>query len=507
MTHTPRLYNGRDTILFLSGMARRFFLTAAMAVGFSGVAAQRLTLTNVIAIARENSLDAQIARYSYMGSYWQYRSAKAQLMPSVNVGGKLGGFNHSVVEARDPETGRVNLVNNNTMTNSVTLSVDQQIAATGGKVSLQSYLYRLDQFTYNEKTYNSQPLRISYTQPLRSFNTLKWERKTAPVEYRIAERTYVAALEDITIKAALLFFNVLSAQSDYKQSVQTVGDRERLYEVAQKRLALTTTTKSEVLQMELSLLNARMAVTKNKLTLDDAMYELFSFLRVSDYSRAELVPPYTVPDMTVGVDEVLQKAIANSPHSLEQRLQMLQAEKELAQAKSTRGIQMTLSSELGFTQTGNNIGAAYSRLRDNEIIGLSLSLPIFDWGVSRGKVKMAQARLDMVRTKVEQTHQDYMQDLRKKVTQFNAQPQQCRNALRAQDIAEERYEITRRRYETGSVSVTDLNTAQQEMESAKAQYISQLKTFWNDYYTLQKSTLYDWQRGRDLTVDFDELMK
>lgn len=469
--------------------------------------AQQLTLSDAITIACENSLDAQISRYSYMSSYWQYRSFKAQLMPSVNIGGKLGGFNHSVVEARDPETGRVNLVNNNTMTNSVTLSVDQQIAATGGKVSLQSYLYRLDQFTYNEKTYNSQPLRISYTQPLRSFNTLKWEKKTAPVEYRIAERTYITALQDITIKVTQLFFNVLSAQSDYRQSMQTVSDRERLYDVAQKRLALTTTTKSEVLQMELSLLNARMAVTKNKITLDDAMYELFSYLRVTDYSRAELIPPYTVPDMTVSVDEVLQKAITNSSHSLEQKLQMLQAEKELAQAKSSRGIQMTLSSELGFTQTGHTMDEAYSRLRDNEIIGLSLSLPIFDWGVSRGRVKMAQARLDMVRTKVEQTHMDYMQDLRKKVTQFNAQPQQCRNALRAQDIAEERYEITRRRYETGAISVTDLNTAQQEMESAKAQYLSQLKTFWSDYYALQKSTLHDWQSGRDITVDFDELMK
>ena len=176
-------------------------------------------------------------------------------------------------------------------------------------------------------------MRISYTQPLRSFNTLKWEKKTAPVEYRIAERTYITALQDITIKVTQLFFNVLSAQSDYRQSMQTVSDRERLYDVAQKRLALTTTTKSEVLQMELSLLNARMAVTKNKITLDDAMYELFSYLRVTDYSRAELIPPYTVPDMTVSVDEVLQKAITNSSHSLEQKLQMLQAEKELAQAK------------------------------------------------------------------------------------------------------------------------------------------------------------------------------
>ena len=111
------------------------------------VCAQQLTLANAITIAQENSLDAQIARYSFMGSYWQYRSFKAQMLPSLNLSGGLGGFNHSVIETRDYETGRVNQVNNNTMTNSVTLSMDQEIVATGGKVSLQSYLYRLDQFT------------------------------------------------------------------------------------------------------------------------------------------------------------------------------------------------------------------------------------------------------------------------------------------------------------------------------------------------------------------------
>ena len=419
----------------------------------------------------------------------------------------LGNFNHSVVEARDPETGRVNQVNNNTMTNYLTLSLDQKIAATGGTVSLQSYLYRLDQFDYKEKTYNSQPLRISYTQSLRSFNALKWDKKTAPVEYQMAERNYISALQDITIRVTSLFFSVLAAQSDYKQSLATVEDRERLYEISKSRLNLTTTTKSEVLQMELSLLNARMAVKKNKITLDEAMYDLFSYLRLTDYEHAELMPPYTIPDILINADDVLQKAINNSSHSLDQKLQLLEAQKNLAQAKSSKGIQMTLSSEIGFSQTGNTINTAYSRLKDNEIIGLSLSLPIFDWGVSKGRVKMAQAQLDVVKTQLEQSHLDYMQNLRKKVMQFNIQPTQCKDALRAQEIAVERYEITRKRYEAGGISVTELNTAQQEMESAKAQYIVQLSSFWNDYYALQQATLYDWQSKSDLTVDFESLIK
>ena len=482
-------------------------MTALMAGASLPLSAQRLTLSHVITMAQENSLDAQIARYTYLGSYWKYRSFRAELLPSVNLAGSLGNFNHSSVEARDAETGRVNLVDNNSMTNTATFSVDQQIAATGGKVSLQSYLYRLDQFTYHEKTNNSQPLRISYTQPLRSYNALKWEKKTEPVKYQIAEKTYIANMQDITIKVANLFFNVLAAQSDYRQSQQTVNDREKLFELAQKRLRLTTTTKSEVLQMELSLINARMTLNENKITLDDAMYKLFSYLRVTDYERAELVAPEAVPDLVVSTDEVVVKAINNSSHTLEQKLQMLEAQQNLAQAKSTKGMQMTLSSELGFSQKGETLNSAYSRLKDNEIIGLTLSLPIFDWGVAKGKVKMAQANLDVVRTKIEQTHLDYLEELRKTVSQFNAQPLQCRNALRAKEIAMERYDITHRQFEAGAISVTDLNTAQVEMESANAQYISQLKTFWNNYYTLQKSTLYDWLHHEDLRVDFESLRK
>ena len=480
---------------------------ATLWMGCCSINAQTLTLTNAIKIAQENSLDAQIARFSFMSKYWQYRSFKAQLKPSVNLGGTLGNFNHSVVEARDPETGRVNQVNNNTMTNSLTLSIDQSIAATGGMVSLQSYLYRLDQFAYKEKTYNSQPLRISYTQSLRSFNALKWDKKTAPVEYQIAERNYISALQDVTIRVTSLFFHVLAVQSDYKQSLATVEDRERLYELSKSRLNLTTTTKSEVLQMELSLLNARMAVKKNKISLDEAMYDLFSYLHLTDYEHAEVIPPYTIPNILINADDVLQKAINNSSHSLDQRLQLLEAQKNLAQARSNKGVQVTLSSEIGFSQTGKTMRTAYSRLKDNEIIGVSLSLPIFDWGVSKGRVKMAQAQLDVVKTQMEQNHLDYMQNLRKKVMQFNVQPTQCRDAYRAQEIAVERYEITRKRYETGAISVTELNTAQQEMESAKAQYIAQLSSFWNDYYVLQQATLYDWQNKSDLKVDFECLIK
>lgn len=477
-----------------------------LALAWQAACAQPLSLRNAIQIAQENSLDAQVARFSFLASYWSYRSFRAELLPAINLRGGLLNFNRSLVETRNYEDGRLAYVSNNTLNNSLTLSVDQQIAATGGTVSLQSYLYRLDQFTYKEHTYNTQPLRISYTQPLRSFNSLKWQKKTAPLEYEIAQKNYATSMQDVAIRVTDLFFQVLSAQSSYRQSQATQAERERLYELAQKRLQLGTTTKNEVLQMELSLLNARVAVNEERINLDDAMYNLFSYLRVSDYERAELLAPDDVPQLVVSVDEVLQKAISNSSHTHEQRLQMLNASRSLAEAKAGRGLQVTLSGELGFMQSDHDFLGAYSHLRDNEVVGLTLRLPIFDWGLGKGRVRVAQARLDMVRTQQEQAHLDYVQELRKRVMQFNAQPAQCRDAQRAQEIADERYGIMSKRYEAGTVTVTDLNTAQSEQTSAKSQYLQQLHTFWRDYYGLQKSTLYDWTRQHDVMVDIDDII-
>ena len=109
-------------------MKIRAMMLAALAV-CTGVAPARnwLSLNDVIRIARERSYNAQSARLEYIASYWTYRSFKAQLLPSVNLSGDLLNFDHSRVEARDAESGLINYVDNNSLTNSLTLSLDQEI--------------------------------------------------------------------------------------------------------------------------------------------------------------------------------------------------------------------------------------------------------------------------------------------------------------------------------------------------------------------------------------------
>lgn len=486
----------------------KFLFILSVLFNLSTSKAQRIiSLSKAIAIAQKESYAAKMADFSFMSSYWSYRSYKAGWLPSLNLSGTLMNYNRSIVETRDFETGKVAYVDNNSLYNNINLSINQVLPLADGTLSLQSNISRLDQFDYNMKTYNTTPLALRYNQPLRQYSAKKWLKKTAPLEYENAKRSFLESMQGITINVTALYFAALSAQSEYKQCEAKYKDLQDLYTKAEKKHKLGTITKSELLQLELSLLNARMNISKYHLALENSLFNLFSYLRINEYSDIKLLIPSDIPDVMMQLDDVIDKAYQNSSHSTSQRLTLLNAEQNLASTKANTGIQMSLQAQVGLTKSAYGLKDAYQNMLDNEVIGITFSMPIFDWGIGKGKVRMAKAQLELARTQIEQNNLDFKQDIRDKVMQFNNQAEQCRISTRALEIAEERYLITFKRFENGTATVTDLNTATNEFESAQVQFLNQLQIFWYDYYTIQKLTLYDYINRVELMSDFDEIIK
>ena len=165
----------------------------------------KMTLEEAIGIAYTRSPQAQMVQLTFMSQYWSFRSYKAQLLPSLNLSGNLGNYNRSLVEVRDPDDGRISYVANNTLSNTLSVRINQNIAPTGGKVSLYTSLDRLDQFTYHTKIYNSTPVSISYTQPLRSFNSLKWQKKPSRCNMKRPRNSIWSRWKILSFRLRLIF--------------------------------------------------------------------------------------------------------------------------------------------------------------------------------------------------------------------------------------------------------------------------------------------------------------
>ena len=468
---------------------------------------RKMTLTDVIYTAHEQSPSALVAKHNFLGNYWAYRSYKAQFLPSLNLGATLGNFNRSLMALQNSETGNIKYVENNNMRNNLTLSLDQNIALTGGKVSVFTQLSRLDQYAPERNiTYNSQPINITYIQPLRAFNSLKWQKKTQPKEYEKAKRSYLETMEDITVTATSLFFNALLSQRNLERAQKNYQNTETLYRIAKERFELGKVTKSELLQLELRLLNDGLSINQSQLNLDMNQLKLKSYLGYNESVQLELVLPDSIPELALNVSEVVDLSYANSSFGLSQELSVLYAEQSVAEAKANRGLSATLSAQFGLTQQNESFKYAYKNPMDQEIISLGLSLPIMDWGLGKGRVKTAKSRENVVRTQTNQEDTEHRQDIMIKVVQFNNQIRQCKISAMADSVAEQRYEMVMERFINGTADVTDLNTAQSEKDEAANRYIQELNNYWSYYYNIRRLTLFDYISRTNISAEFDKIV-
>lgn len=481
---------------------------------FSETDAQNITgprvldMQSVVRLAQDNSVIGMMYRNSYAAAYWSYRSYRAEYLPSLTLSSNLANLNRSLVELQDYNTGQRRYYHNYTLNNDVTLSISQNIALTGGTLSLSSTVNRLDQYTPNRQTtYYAQPVYLSYMQSIFGFNRLKWNRETEPRNYEIAKRRYLENMESVNQNAVSYFWNYASQKDRYEQSLKSFEESKRLYKAAQTRFSMGTITKDNLLQLELKLLNDSMSIINEEVSLRTALNRLCSYIGYQEDTELSLVIDYEVPQLTLNYDEVLERALENSTFQLQQEVESIQADASVAQAKANRGFNANLSARVGLSNDAAYLKDAFVQMQDHEVVGVSLSIPIVDWGLGEGRLKMARAQAETTRAQLQQNMIDYRQELFTQVMQFNNQNTQCEIARRAADLAEESYDVALRNFGNGSMSVTELNQLQTSRESARSSYVSSVAQFWNSYFGIRKTTLYDYITGTDISAEFDRLVK
>lgn len=466
----------------------------------------RMTLEEAISTAREQSPAAMIAKYNFLAGYWRYRTYKAKFLPSLNLNATLGSYSRYLAKLQDAETGKFNYVENNNMSNSLSLSVDQNIGLTGGTLSLTSSLNRLDQFApYDNLTYNSTPVSLVYSQPINGYNSFRWEKMIEPKQYERIQKVYLESMESINIEAADRFFSVLSAQKNLEMAEKNYAATQLSVSIAEKRYEIGSITNNELLQLKMSLYNAQLGINDGKMNFESEMLKLRSFLGYNESVIIELIMPEMGPEIQLDYSDVLDRALRNSSANLSNELDMLAARQEVAEAKSNAGLNAKLFAQFGVNQKGEKLADTYRNPMDQEIVGLSLSLPILDWGLGRGKIKLAKSREELAKTQIEQTESEYRQEILIKVMQFNNQNMQCSISARNDSIAKLRYDITMERFKNGSISVTELNTAQTEKDNAVKRYISDLNNYWKYFYSIRKISLYDYFNKKEIATDFNLL--
>ncbi len=466
------------------------------------------SLSEVIRMAQERSPDAMIARHRFKRSYWEYRSFKAGYLPNLSLSANLPNFNRTI-DAITQSDGSETYRERTLARYSANLALTQKVGLTGGTVFLQSGLQRLDNFYTDTSTrqFLSNPVAIGFQQPIFGYNAYKWDKRIEPMRYEEARRQYLETNEQVASTAINHFFNLLMAQVEKGIALKNLANYDTLYNIAKGRFVLGKIAENELLQLELNLLRAEASVENADLNYQNMLFTFKSYLRLKTNGLIELIPPAQTEFYTVNVEEALGEALTNTSSGLNFDLQMLEAESNLDMARSQGRFEAEINASFGLTQTSDKFDQAYLKPLDEERITVGITIPILDWGQAKGRIKMAESNLELVRTSVEQSRMDFEQNIFLKVMQFNMQKNQLKIAAKADTVAQKRFDVTQKRYMIGKVNdILELNNAQIDNDNARMGYYSALKTYWSSYFEMRRLTLFDFRDKRKIHVNPESVL-
>ncbi len=465
-----------------------------------------LTLEEVVEIAQNQSPDALMARHRFRGRYWQYRTFRAGYLPNLRFEATLPNLNRSISPITLPDGSDI-FIRRSLATSSGNLSLNQTIGLTGGQLFMSSGLQRIDLIRDDdtEVSYLTTPISIGYSQPIFSYNPYKWERRIEPIRYEEAKRQYLESMEEISIRATNFFFDLLLAQINKDINEINLSSNDTLYRIAQGRYELGRIAENELLQMELNVLNSEATLEQSYIDYEAAMFRFRSFLALDEARDLELVPPEEPHQLRVDVGVALMEARKNRANMLAQERQMIEAESQVDQARAENRFNANLFAVYGLTQSADDFGDAYRNPLDQQQLRVGIQVPILDWGVSKGRVRMAESNRELVSTTVNQAMIDFEQEVFLRVMEFNMLENQLEIARKADVIADKRYEVTRERFLIGRIDIIDLNLALEEKDRAKQRYLAALRNYWRGFYEMRLITLYDFVNDQPITADFSQI--
>lgn len=193
----------------------------------------------------------------------------------------------------------------------------------------------------------------------------------------------------------------------------------------------------------------------------------------------------------------------NNPKFMEIRQNILEAEQQVDKTRKEALFNASLNASIGFNQVASKFKDVYRDPLQQDLVSISLSIPLIDWGVRKGKHNIAKSNLNVARISARQTELSLEEDVVMTVSDFNVRQDLISSAEEALDIAIMAYNETKQRFMIGKADINSLTLSLNRQQEAQRNYITALQNYWLSYYKIRKLTLHDFETGVSLANEFD----
>ena len=465
-----------------------------------------LTLEESIELAKEKSYTMRNLKEELKIAEYNLKSATSSLKTHIDFNLKMPEFNQTV-RTWDDTTG-VSFYSIKRMDYGGMITINQPLI-TNGNIYWETGLNSYDDF-YNQDRSATFNTRLRLRQPidaLYGYNAIRSSLRSARLDHERTNKSLRREELNLEYRVSSSYYNLLSLQRSTEIARLDYERQTEANEIAQNKYESGLIREVDALQMEVDLAESQNSYEMALINQESALNSFKELLGIELTDSVVLKDDLLYTIVVVDAEKAVEYALKNRTELRERDIAIEQQEMSIRQRKADgmiRGyvdayIQKTGTSMGDLSTTyGSTIQHSATDFIDRPInygVGVTLSVPLLDWGENKARVRAAEARQRQNHLAKEELERSIETEIRNLVAQLNNNLKRLQLLEKNVAIAEKSFAITLQRFTDGDIDSQTLALERNRLNSAYRNHLSAYIAYQLSLADIKRKTLYDFEKG------------
>ena len=480
---------------------QKLFVTAVMGLAAAlvfetGAQAQIvMTMEQALEYSAEHNPDLINSRMS-MERYEQNLIAqRASLKSRFSL--NLEPFSYS--QSRQFDSRYSDWYTNRSLSSSGTFSISQPIIWTDATLSLNNSLsWQINESaiggTTNSNRAFSNRLYLSLNQPIFTYNRTKMNMRQIEMNYENARISYALQMLNVERNITSQFYSLFMSQQNLEISESELENAERNFNIIKDKVEADLTTKDEYYQAELNLAQSRSSLENQRVSLENAKDNFKQVLGIPLDEDIIVVCDIEAEPVYVDPEKALESAMSSRLELRQREISREQQEMSMVQVKDNDSFSGNISLSLGIMGDDPEFNHMYDNPTNNPRVAISFSVPIFDWGARKARIKAAEIERKMFELSADEELKSIEMNVRSTCRSLDNLVGQISIAEQSQRNAQLTYDLNEERYRNGELTGLQMNQFQNQLSNSKMSYTQAIINYKVQLLNIKILTLYDFEK-------------
>jgi outer membrane protein TolC len=381
-------------------------------------------------------------------------------------------------------------------------TIMQPIVLTDARISLSNrfgYYDSYSEYTGTTTAGFSNNVSLNLDQPLFTYNRTKMALKELQYALENAQLNYAIQLLSLEMQVSRAFYYVYQQQQSLDIANQAFQNMQKSHEVSRNKVDAGISPKEEMFQAELNLATARSDYENKQVALENAKDDFKILIGMSLYEDVIVIPNIAVDTVGVDIAFAIDKGLANRMELRQRKIDIDLSQFDLIQTKALNEFKGNLGISVGIFGDNSNVADVYANPTDNESVSLSLTIPLWDWGERKSRIKASEATIKTANISFEEEQNNIILSIRKIYRNLLNLRNQIEIARQNVVNAQLTYDLNLERYRNGDLTGMDLNLFQDQLSEKQLTYTNSLISYKLELLNLKIQTLYDFEKKEGVT--------